>query len=899
MSLSAYGDDKLAAGAASGGAAALAQAPRLRAGGYAAWRADMEVFLARVGVDGAHKRKMEKAHWLQLAQQVQAWQEQALTQALADLGIGMSSSSGSNDQPTAATAAATLTEREQSTRKTIRQLVEQSTKAYGAIWSALSEELRAQASQGGDIPPNFAYGLWVWLENKFQSTESDSIGELLAQWTALRQDEEEPFDAYRARVNHLRELLTHAKEPPSDNMYSFMLLDRLQSRYKQVVLALKAGNQLTDASKIAWDTVAALINAHERSEQRLGTEPSAMAHAARAPHAWQSRRYGSSAGFDTSAAASSSAAVPSGGAKQTASSGVPQQEGSRGNRRKMEHRRCFRCDQPGHVAAVCTMPPRQSLMAAATRQRSPSSPRSGPRRPGGQSSNERASAVMVGGSPWRNRFWTLSSDEEWDATDVEDADEWPSLSVTSRKATVTARARGIPALIVAETKSSKEAAPAALASGASEQALSLPQLEAALSSSAWGWDTMASSCCSGNRARFSTLRKCPAVPVKVADGSVVEATHIGSVPLRVKLDNGRVVRIVIHDVLYHKRFVSNLLSGELLTSKYGWQYHSTPGGTYVVTPGGDRVTLSRRGRVSVLMGAEAELQEPQRAHSAQEATAASGDVVAVHVAAPGVEQLVRLHERLNHMGWTRMLATLRSGRVDDLGVSLSELSKEALAAAEKKVRECAACIQGRTTRTPFGHRGLDRGQKPGECLHMDTYQVKVERESRPMTEYGLVVKCLFSGYVWHAQLLSKDQVATAVIELIRLVDDGQATLCRRRQRVHQSNAQVFLRQEWQGAALDTGQNSAAERRRGAYCAHLQGLRANDGGSRRSACSLLGPSRSSCRFRVEPLTHQPGHWHDALRSHARQKAERATSGCVGLRLLLSCAEGAPHSYGAQS
>ena len=43
-------------------------------------------------------------------------------------------------------------------------------------------------------------------------------------------------------------------------------------------------------------------------------------------------------------------------------------------------------------------------------------------------------------------------------------------------------------------------------------------LDAALADNAWGWDSMASSCCSGNRARFISLRKCTPVPVKVADG---------------------------------------------------------------------------------------------------------------------------------------------------------------------------------------------------------------------------------------------------------------------------------------------------------------------------------------------------------------------------------------------
>ena len=89
MSSNAYGDDK---GAASAGAAAI-QAPKLRTGGYAAWKPDMDVYLARIGAEGAHKRKMEKEHWLKLVQQVQAWHEEAMAEALADIGIGASSNS--------------------------------------------------------------------------------------------------------------------------------------------------------------------------------------------------------------------------------------------------------------------------------------------------------------------------------------------------------------------------------------------------------------------------------------------------------------------------------------------------------------------------------------------------------------------------------------------------------------------------------------------------------------------------------------------------------------------------------------------------------------------------------------------------------------------------------------
>lgn len=272
-------------GAASASVAAGLSAPKLRTGGYAAWRPDMEVHLARIGAGGAHKRSMEKDHWQALVAKVAAWSDDAVAMALADLGIGSAAGLGASSSSQGSTGSATaLTDREEATRKTIRLLVEQSTKAYGAIWSALPEDLRAQASKGGEVPLNFAYGLWAWLERKFQSTESDSIGDLLAQWIALQQEEDESFDAYRARVNHLRALLAHAKEPQSDNMYAYMMLDRLQPRYTQAVLALKAGGQLKDATKIEWDAVTVLLNAHERNEQRQGAAGvgiPAMASAAR------------------------------------------------------------------------------------------------------------------------------------------------------------------------------------------------------------------------------------------------------------------------------------------------------------------------------------------------------------------------------------------------------------------------------------------------------------------------------------------------------------------------------------------------------------------------------------------------------------------------------------------
>jgi hypothetical protein len=280
-------------------------------------------------------------------------------------------------------------------------------------------------------------------------------------------------------------------------------------------------------------------------------------------------------------------------------------------------------------------------------------------------------------------------------------------------------------------------------------------LDEALADDAWGWDSMASSCCSGNRARFIGLRECTSVPIKVANGTFVHAVHRGSVALRMVADCGKVVRIVLDNVLYHPSFSSNLLSSELLTKKLKWQHHSTPEETYVVTPGGYRVTLDTSGRVAVLMAAGPERLMVVRAAGQVDTTDADADA------------LVRLHEKMAHRGWTRMIYMLNSGRVLDHGIDLKSMSASSIQAAEVRIRECTACVKGKTTRTPFGHRGLDRGTKPGECLHMDTYQVKVEREGRMVLEYGLVMKDMYSGYMWHAQLQTKEEVADHVAYLVR------------------------------------------------------------------------------------------------------------------------------------
>jgi hypothetical protein len=100
-----------------------------------------------------------------------------------------------------------------------------------------------------------------------------------------------------------------------------------------------------------------------------------------------------------------------------------------------------------------------------------------------------------------------------------------------------------------------------------------------------------------------------------------------------------------------------------------------------------------------------------------------------------VEALVQLHAKLGHMTFRRMVHLIKGGVMID--VSKLQATSHDLREAEHRISECRACTQGKSTRTRFGHRGLDKGRRPGETLHFDTFQVQVESaDGRKSLEYG-------------------------------------------------------------------------------------------------------------------------------------------------------------------
>ena len=879
------------------------RAPLLRgAGGYPAWKPAMNVYLQRHGAAGVHTEPLSEVEWLQDCSDVAAWGQQTLAAARAAARGGMALStqetSGSSTSSTGIdevslkskgglAAVDTLTAEAKAARTLVAANVERSHKAFGSIYSALPEELRLQVQH---IPQGWAYGLWQWLERKFQSTEADNVGTLLLRWVHLAQKEGESFDSYRARVNELAALLEHAKQKQTPEMYCLFLLDRLQPRYTPVVLALKNGTLLKDKSAIDWDAVTVQINAHERDVIRKQSEEAVVAEAKA-----------------MAARAASSAAVPP---QQRGHSPSPDQRrdgghvhggggrdhGSGSRSRGLQEMQCYNCGKFGHIQRNCT---RKSSnggqggggtagVAGGKREEQASSART--TTPGAEGNRQEVSyaAVVASGLPkscppsrlscgTRGPVTSVDSDGYTEVSykkrfkmskeappqndgsaagagaqrrevrppvsnvapvresgrvseDSKDKDGQPRVALKRPESEGMFSSSGTPTTLAAPTATSANGLPAssgksnltaksdrksaettaAAQTGSSKiklaskrnvrfatkrqtqmiNAKNKAMIEAkAMAATAGprekGIDSMASVSVDGNKESFipGSLRPCKPFVVKMADNGEVVVNQVGSVELTVNVSTGQTVSFVIENVYYHPRFGASLLSLHSLTEN-GWSFFSSKEGTYLLTPDDKlKIQLQQEQRVSILrcVNAVDMKSADQRVFRVYQV----GDLVWDSAA-----DLVHLHQRLGHMGFDRMIRIIKEGATTGLGKL--NMSAAVLQEARKRVLECRACTRGKGTRTPFGHRGLDKGSSPCETLHMDTYFVKYKRADGTWNvEYGLTVSDPYTTWRWHARLDSKDLVADTVVKVIRT---AQTQFGVRVKRLHTDGGTEFINQ---------------------------------------------------------------------------------------------------------
>ena len=711
------------------------QGPKLVSGGYAAWRADMDVFLeTRAGAKRVHTKAMTDALWNTIYTEhlaledgddddILEWkaaQLQVVASTTASAASTKSASAASTPKKTisasssasstasaasaAAPSAAALTADEKKKNEKLAAMVTRSIHVYGIIYAAMTPELKQEATH---IPFGFAFGLWHWLETTFQSTEADSVGQLYKQWSQLRQTEGEKFATFRARVDSLKMLLERAKEKISGRMYIHTLLDRLLPLYEPVVLSLENSEALKDAENVAWSDVAAKMAKRERTdEQRMDSLDGANASAVMAMRG------------DSRSSKPSYAATAGGGM----SSGR-----GRDRDRPMSEVKCYNCNEFGHVAHKCTKPMteesknRQAEYAKKqaafwlAKSKAPAQAS----KPATSTRAETMSVVKVD-----NSFEALSTDDDLDSGSDKDCDG------------------------DAET-STVYALPTATGTGVS-----------------WGIDSMASVHISGDKRHFNSIVDCKPMHVKVANGRSMTVTQQGTVSLQVTAKDGLPVAFTVKNVYHHPSF-SNLLSWNKMR-RDGCSMKCPPGeGTTIITsPAGFEFCLSTVGDLSVLHTAEP--SQTERISSVEPNAAPSIDTV---------DKLIRVHERLGHMGFDRMICTIKTGAT--LGVGTLNLSNPLLADARRRIMECTSCLQGKGHRTAFGHRGLDKGQSKGEVLHMDTFHMPLEEGDRKWMEYGIVVKDAFTKYTWFAHVDTKDKIPAQVICIVRQAQtQGECTVKR-------------------------------------------------------------------------------------------------------------------------
>jgi hypothetical protein len=395
--------------------------------------------------------------------------------------------------------------------------------------------------------------------------------------------------------------------------------------------------------------------------------------------------------------------------------GVPPRSGHREER--VDTRLCWKCGQPGHIKATCPAGSKPSGPAAA---------------PATQTNTK--STGSSDQSRTRQEHVSMALSAHSDAT---------AMQAESAK---THSPNGISFAAVCQAVAPVMSAGAASISGSRQKRI--------------GVDSMASVHVSSDIGMFLELRPCEPFVVKGMDGGELETTLSGRLELHLD-SNGMQSTVILENVYYHPNFAASLLSLGCLT-ELGWTFHSDKDATFVITPADHKVSLRQDHRVSMLhCTATSGAQNQGQVYSVH-------DGIEEHVATNRVMELVRLHELLGHVGFDRMVVMLEKKATD--GLASKPDSAAVLKEARARVLQCKACTQGKGTRNPFGHRGLDKGTQPCEVLHMDTNHVTVIVDpGTKVQSYGLNIIDPYSGARFKQHLVTKDLIARAVIDVIKLV----------------------------------------------------------------------------------------------------------------------------------
>ena len=276
-------------------------------------------------------------------------------------------------------------------------------------------------------------------------------------------------------------------------------------------------------------------------------------------------------------------------------------------------------------------------------------------------------------------------------------------------------------------------------------------IEASLKMMSWGIDTMASIHCSGNKAVFSTRRKCSPMIIQCANGDRVIANETGTVRLRVRTLKGTVTSLEIRDVYYSPDMGPNLLSGILLTREFSTKIVFGGGVASMDFTDGMCIPLSTRGNILTLEGGGV----PAILYSA----------VSEH-GITTIDELVSTHARLGHMGFDRMIKTIELQKTRGLGQL--KMNKTDMEKARDLVMNCVSCKMAKSTDESYSKRApLNHGTAIGEVLHFDTFECRLSNDT---VHYGLVTVEPFSGALMCRRVLSKDLIVGELLNVIKVTE---------------------------------------------------------------------------------------------------------------------------------
>jgi hypothetical protein len=731
------------------------RAPLLR-GNYQEWRPLIEAFLMKNGVENIHH--IEIPQFKELSEESLKWdKDEVASYASIVLAKPKSARAGSPSRaPSTSTSSADKkadsSDVQEEARKKVKSLLSRSHKAYGIIFEVMPADLQAQAAS---VPNGYAYGLWEFLEKKFQNTELDNISDLYAQWSSLCMADGESFDSYKARVDRVANLLEKAKDRPSSGQYMHRIIDFLHSDYRVVTSAIRCAGKLRDHAAIDWIEIVSTINAFERQNNK-------------------------SSGGDSGGVGQSPATV----AAATRQGGYRGQQRNPPPNSSINSPVCHHCGKTGHIQVNCRKFLQAKLNSLGKEKTAPSQKANGTGCGKCGAAKHTSDECIEGKIPgWRkeklikegklkpvagavsvsfadgNKFDALSQQEE----EQEDDANAGAFSKSYHRASCAVVCAGVDGMRETVQRVKSILKRVAVTQGKTQHLApkstqsKLSNLE--ISNDDYGVDTMASVAICGDQKKFvGPLQACKPVPVKLGDGSVTMCKQRGTVVVESMAyspsGEAKMWKYHIHNVLYHPSFPINLLSWCAL-KKLKWELHSTDKTSYLLTPSKLRVYLEEISDVLIW--------KKHNAPPSAKLVCALPTSLTPKWTEPS--DLVLLHQRLGHVGFDAMIKMINIGKSEGLGEIA--MSTEKLKLAREKVMECPSCLQGKGHRTAFGQRGLMKGTQVCEVAHLDSYSHTINGfDGRKHHEYGCTITDAYADHMDSVVATHKDQLTMGVIETL-------------------------------------------------------------------------------------------------------------------------------------